>query len=324
MEAALDTTAVPLGLVDKTRLVLAVAAAVALLWTIGWMVAEPVDPHLSLTFMRSGRPVAAEWPALAVLTVVAGIMGTAISGRRLPEAGLFAAAIGVASLSLRGGSMETLLVAEGANTEATRRAFLKAMTLDCALWAAIMVAAWFAVTWAWRWVWASSSQPAPAVQSARATTAASVKAKTAADSTSHAHGLALGITAIVALLVVWLTAGRTPVANVARGQTIAAVAGGLYLGAMAGRYFTGVDDSRWYLLAVPVVGLVAYVVGYWSADMSWAQGTGYQYYAYLATTPVHDLVRPLPVEYIAVGVAATIAGFWGGEKMEQVAIQESA
>jgi hypothetical protein len=116
-----------------------------------------------------------------------------------------------------------------------------------------------------------------------------------------------------------LTTGRDPVAPIHRGQTIAAIAAGLYFGAMGGRYFTGLQDVRWYLLAVPAIGLLACLIGYLSADMSWAQGTRYQYYISLATTPTHDLARPLPIEYIAVGTAAVLAGYWAGDKMEQVA-----
>jgi len=336
MEAVLTPSAAPLGLIEKTRIVAAVGAAALLLYTAGWMVAEPTDPSLAVTFVRSGRAVPAVlslWLVLALLSVVAGIIGTVIAGRRLPEAGVFAAAIGLAALSLHGGSMEVMLANEGATTTAARQTFMEYMALDCLLWSVILAATWIAVTWAYRWVWANDMTPA------LANPAAGVEAPTASPKTRSAPGrepassasplvpragwTALIITGVVGLFVVWLTVARTPVANIHRGQTIAAVAGGLYLGALAARYFTGIAEVRWYVLAVPLVGLVAFLVGYLSSDMSWAQGTRYQYYIYLATTPTHDLARPLPIEYVAVGTAAVLAGFWGGHKMEQVASLET-
>lgn len=327
MESALTQpaqAAAPLGLIEKSRVAAGVAAAVLLLFTMGWMVAEPKDPSLAVTFVRSGRAVLATWPTLAVLTVVAGIIGTVLAGPRLPEAGVFAAAIGLATLSLHGGSMQVMLANEGATTEATRKAFMAAMALDCVLWSAIMVATWIAVTWAWRWVWLNGNAPAllkgRAAAPAPAAPAAGPAKRAAAD--SRMGWSALVVTGVVGIFVVWLTVGRTPVAATHRGQTIAAVAAGLYLGAMTARYFTGVREAHWYVMAVPAIGLTAYLVGYLSSDMSWAQGTRYQYYIYLATTPPHDLARPLPIEYVAVGTAAALAGYWGGDKVEQVASQE--
>lgn len=332
-----DQPVAPLGLIEKTRFLAAIAAASLLLYTMGWMVARPVDPELALTFVRSGRAIPAIWPTLAVLTVVAGILGTVLAGPRLPEAGLFAAAFGLAMLSLRGGSMQIMLASEQATAAPERQAFMTALALDCVLWTAIMVATWLAVTWACQWVWANNRptgqvQPDPPAQNpgpkpgtgagAKTESGAGKAPKTRLDALSRGGWSALVVTGVVGIFVVWLTVGRTPVANVHRGQTIAAIAAGLYLGAMAGRYFTGVRDVRWYLLAVPAVGLTAYLVGYLSADMNWAQGTQYQYYIYLATTPTHDLARPLPIEYVAVGTAAALAGYWGGHKVEQVASQE--
>jgi hypothetical protein len=315
----------------------AIAAAALLLYTMGWMVARPVDPELALTFVRSGRAIPAIWPTLAVLTVVAGIIGTVLAGPRLPEAGVFAAAIGLAALGLRGGSMQIMLANEQATTEPARQAFMTAMALDCVLWTALMLATWLVVSWAWRWVWCNDKAPAE-LQSAQSAQASAAKPaagsgtkagrgpgqapKTTPDTISRMGWPALVVTVLVGIFVVWLTVARTPVANVHRGQTIAAIAAALYLGAMAARYFTGVQDVRWYVLAVPAIGLTAYLVGYLSSDMSWAQGTQHQYYIYLATTPPHALARPLPIEYVAVGTAAALAGYWGGDKVEQVASQE--
>lgn len=306
----------PLGLIEKTRVAAAIGASVLILYTMGWIAAQPSDPESAISFVRSGRAIPGIWPALTVLTIVAGIIGTVIAGPRLPEAGLFAAAIGVAGLSIRGGSMCELLANESAILPDARQAFMKAMTVDVALWSALMLATWMAVRWTYRWVWMNEGT-LPESQSG-AESARSKDAKMAPAAYQLGWG-ALIASVILGLFIIWMTAGRDPVSPVLRGQTIAAVAAGLYFGAMGGRYFTGVRDVRWYLLAVPAVALLSCLIGYWSADMVWAQGTHYQYYSSLATTPTHDLARPLPIEFIAVGTAAALAGYWAGDKMEQVA-----
>ena len=99
--------------------------------------------------------------------------------------------------------------------------------------------------------------------------------------------------------------------------------GGLFLGAMAARYFTSINQALWYALAAPIVGLIGYLLGYINAGMGWAVKEGYQYYINLATTPPHDLVRPLPIEYVAVGVAAAIAGFWTGHRLQEAVVEET-
>jgi hypothetical protein len=320
-------SAPPLGVIEKIRVVAAIGAAVVVLYTIGWMAVQPTDPSLAVTFVRSGRAIPAIWPAVAVLCAVAGIIGTVISGPRLPEAGLFAASIALAALSLHGGSMFDLMANKGATSQATRQAFMRAMAIDCALWAAIMFVTWIAVSWAYRWVWTDSSAATPdAAQPPVSSAGKPTRMQKEGTPTRRAAWTgwsALIVTGVIGAFVVWISSGREPVAPVHRGQTIAAVAGGLYLGAMGGRYFTGIRDVRWYLLAVPAVGMLAWLVGYLSADMKWAQGTEWQYYIALATTPTHDLARPLPIEYIAVGTAAVLAGYWGGDKMEQVASHEA-
>ncbi|MCL2329834.1 MAG: hypothetical protein FWC56_00860, partial [Phycisphaerae bacterium] len=248
----------------------------------------------------------------------------------LPQAGLFAAGIGLAVLSLHGGSMFNWMASEGAVTPAARAAFMKIVALDCALWAALMFVVWIATSLAYRWIWSNVST-ASAVVSLSASSAESRRQPSIPTGGARPNGAkrdkvpagwaALAVTTVIGVFVIWLTAGRNPVAPAQRGQTIAAVAAGLYFGAMIGRYFTGVQEARWYLLAVPAIGFLAALVSYFSADMSWAQGSLWQPYIHLATTPVHDLARPLPVEYIAVGTVAALIGFWSGDKAEQVALE---
>ena len=311
METALPSASRPLGAFEKTRVFAAIAVAALILHTMGWMVAQPVDPALPVTFVRGGRAVLAIWPALAALAVVSGIIGTVVAGPRLPEAGVFAASIGMAVLGVRSGSMQTVLAVEGAVDPAGRRQLARAMAVETLLWAAIMVAVWLAVVWAYRWVWTSRSgaEQAPAQAGPRPKVTSGWPA--------------LAATTVVGAFIIWLTVARSPVATIEYKQTVASVIGGLYLGALAARYFTGLRDVRWYVLAAPAIGLLAWLVAHMSADLTWMQNSPLRWYVALATTPAHNLARPMPLVYIAGGVAGALAGYWAGEKMEHLAAQEA-
>ncbi len=316
MDMAMTAPAKPLGFLDKLRVLLAAGVAIVLLSYMGWMVARPTDPEMAVTLTLGGRSLFATWPALLILTVVAAAVGSAVSGPRLPEAGLFAAAVGLAGLSLQGGSAETLLIYCGGPETAGRRALMFFMAVDALLWAALLAIAWGASLLVSRWLWGTPlvQVPAPSAK----------KNASRPDSVIDMIGggpLALAITTICALFFIWMTVARTPVAVIVRGQVIASVFFGLYLGAMLARYFTGLDQVRYYVMAPLIVALIGFVLGYLQASMSWADGP-LANYAKLATTPPHALARPLPVEYVAVGLAGVIAGFWSGEKVEHVAEQE--
>lgn len=306
----------PLGFVDKLRVLAACAVAVLTLRELGWMVTRPVDPEMALTFTASGNPVLAIWPALTVLTVVTALAGMIIAGKRLPEGGVLAACVGLAGLELRGGSMRQLLIYVGTNETAGRRALMIQLAIDALLWAGVILVAWVAVAMAHRWLWPPNEEEArgkePAPPGARAALAASLK--------RGWQGLV--VTTIVGALVVWLMVERNREAVVMRGQVVAAVAIGLYLGAMAARYFTQSPDIRWCALAALLVALIGYLLGYLNADLGRSL-EGRQIYAELPGTPPHALVRPLPVEYLAVGVAAALVGFWSGQKVEHLAEQEA-
>lgn len=316
MDTAVQVPIAPLGFVDKLRVVIASLAAIVLMTTVGWTVARPLDPEMGVLLVTHWGGVLGVWPAMIALSAVAAALGTAISGRRLPEAGVFAAAVGLVGLALQGGSMQEVLAYVGSNDAAGRRALMVRLTADTLLWSAVLAVAWMVVLIVRRWLWPNDA-PTTGI-------AAKPSGKSPTTPVREQPGWAvLAVTGLVAVFFIYLTIARTPVAEVARKQVIASVATGFYLGAMAARYFLGGTRAEWYVLAAPAGALLAYLVGYLNAGMGWTQGTIWQPYADLATTPPHNVVRPLPVEYVAVGVAAALAGFWSGEKIEHVADQET-
>jgi len=318
MDTTTELPARPVAFIDKVRIVLAAGIAALLMCTIGWQVVAPVDPDMAVSFTAGGRALWLAWPAILALSVVSALIGTVVAGPRLAEAGVFAAGVGLAALALRGGSMQTVLGYLGGTEAGTRRALMVRMGVDCLLWAAVLAACWVAVSMAWRWLWTERPDDDETTPTATNTTG---PMSSHSPVNSRGAGLALIVTAVVALFVIWLTIARTPVSMVARGQVIASVLGGLFFGAMAGRYFTGVNDPRGYLLAPLLVAVVGYLLGYLQADMGWTKNFGGSY-AILPTTPPHVLVRSLPIEFLAVGVAGALLGYWSGAKIEHAAGEE--
>lgn len=303
----------PLGLVEKSRVLLAAGAAIVLFATVGWAIAQPSDPQMGVTLVLRWARVFSVWPILIVLTAVAAVIGTVLAPRRLAEGGVFAAALGLAGLALKGGSMQEVLAYAGSTTTAGRRWLMTQMALDVCLWTVVMLGAWMTVALIRRWLWSDEELYSPL---APARTAA------APPATVQQGWPAMVVTGLVAAFFIWLTIARTPIAAIARGQVIASVGLGFYFGAMAGRYFTGAGKSHWYLMAVPATALLGYLMGYLQSGMGWATGP-WKPFVDLATTPPYALARPLPIEYLAVGVTATLIGFWSGEKIEQVTEPEA-
>lgn len=316
----------PMGFFEKLRVFAACAVAAGLMWTVGWHVAGPADPKMALTLVAGGLGIPAAWGGLLVLTMVSAAVGTAISGRRLPEAGLFAAAVGLAVLVLRGGSMEQWLGYYPAEDAASRAALMRACLIDSLMWAAILAVAWLTTMVAWRWIGASHLSIDTVADTKEPSAAAGEGVKTPPAFAFSVNGWpALVVTVLVALFFIWMTIARTPVANIARGQVIGSVLAGLFVGAMTARYFTGIEQPHWYVLAPLVVAVIGYLLGYMNADMNWAEASNqYKPYAELAITPPHALARPLPLEYLAIGTVGCLLGYWFSAKVEEVVEKETS
>ena len=325
MEAAQTVTTERFGLVHKARFAAACLIAIALLYTVGWMAAAPVDPGEAITLAGGAASV---WsgvfsalPTLLLLTAVATAIGTVVVGKDLPEAGVFAAGIGLTALALRGGSMEALLAyqADGGGQTGDalmqhmidqREGLMFRMALDSVLWAIVMLGSWLTVEVVRRWLWPTSAVQTPKPQAKQPSP----------ESKKWTGWAALGVSSVAAMFVIWLVVARSPISGIVRGQVIAAVAIGMFAGSTAGRYFVGVTDPRWYVLTPLVVALVGYLLGYLGAELD---SPVYANYRDLAITPLHNLARPLPIEYMAVGVPGALAGFWVGQHAEHAAEQSS-
>lgn len=116
-------------------------------------------------------------------------------------------------------------------------------------------------------------------------------------------GLRDGITALIVTvavattLVLILTGPR--VEHTYRGQVYFAVAVGFIVAVLAARRVSGARGIAWYLPGPLIVGVIGVLLAVWKP----ALGAGYEN---INVIPAWGLVRPLPVEMIAVGLVATL------------------
>ncbi len=293
---------------NKSRVTAVCALAMALFASVGWRVAQPADPQGALTLLVDGRA----WPAALLssiaLAAVASAVATAVVGPAMAEAGLMAAALGLAMMSTRGGTMTQLLMYHG-NGAAARRTLATLLMIETVLWFAALVAAWLVAGVVRSWVddriAGSRTANAPRTRWARLREAA-----------VHLRDGVLGmvICAVVAAMFIRMTIARTPVSAIDRGQVFFAVGVGFFLGAALGPQFWPRGATCWYTLSILIVALAGYAWGFVAPEPS-GLPVPYTYLARLATTPPNDLFRVLPVEYVGVGVAGAVWGHGFGLRM---------
>ena len=96
-------------LLDKTVTLGSWVLAGAIFLSVGWLAMKPEDPLGAVTVLTRDGGLLVLLQAGALAGVAAAI-ATVIAGRYLADVGTFAAAVGLAAVSLRGGTAGTLLV----------------------------------------------------------------------------------------------------------------------------------------------------------------------------------------------------------------------
>ena len=306
-----EETAHPLKFEDKARLVVACAVATGLFTSVGWMVIRPSDPQAAVTVLIDGRTGVAVWLPTLGLTAVVAALAAAIAGPALRDAGTFAAAIGMAMVALRGGSMTQLLMYHGV-TESNRRALAIRLMLDAMLWFAAIMAAWLVDAIVRRWL------DERVVRTAEAPASQSRCRGRVRDAFVHVRDGVFGMLtcAVVAAGVASLVIARSPESWIEPGQVYFALCLGFFCGAGVGNYLWRKGACCWYMLSTLLVALFAYGHGYLSPRLQ------EPYYGELATAPPNDLFRGLPIEYVAVGTVGVLLGCWLIQRMYPTAPTE--
>jgi len=277
-------------LIRRVRFCCGMAVAAAIFWYVGWPVTRPLDPAgpVSLLLVRQGVVTLAE---LLGLAVAASGLAVAICGTGSADRGPLAIAVGLAVMGLRGGQLDGLVLYRltlPPTDPASLNAFPTwALIAECWLWMALIAVGFVVGRWVDGWF-----GPPPAAGSAD---------RPLADHTGDVRqgAAALLLTVLVTWAVYSFAIGEERHA-VLKGQIYFAVAVSFLAGGLAAHSFFRSGGRVWAMVAVPIVAILAYVVGSPSeAAVAAARESG----TYLVLRPI---ARPLPLEFAALGAIGVL------------------
>lgn len=280
---------------NRLLLLTAIAVSCTLFWLAGRTFGIP--QHVGYENSLALQPSAMlDMLVTGVTLLVCTALSTAIVGTVRVEAGLFAGAVGLTALSVRGGPVRYVLQEAGAP-----RIFL-AMALELVVLYGFLGLAWLGL---WRLHRAG---------------------RLAGDEThdglkDREHPLndrlyALG-TQVGAMLLLMLFFTRTD----EKKQVLWAVFLSAYLATLLAYAMSPVRPSAWYWCGPLVVGAFGYVAAYlkWRGmddAVHWRAGIGEGFWA--------PLGRPLPLDYASLGTAGALLGYWMSRRWQSAREAEVA
>lgn len=311
---------------DKALLTLAIGFSVALFLTVGQVVLTPRDPLGAISVLTHAHPVLMLLECAGLIAVTAAV-GTLLIGSRLPDVGLFCAALGLAIAVIQKDTAAYLLVAADGSSD---RSVAMGMAIESVLWSALFLAAILVSGWVMVFCGRSGSAGVGIGGEGSGDTHAaggdhllvdrrfSVNDMAAAElgRLSKSMGITPGsgfdfgqmkITLLVAacatLLFAVLASGSSP-RIIQHGQTCFALFAAFYLAVWIVKTF-GLSPASplTVLAAAPLSAIFGYV---------WAmvQPGGAGRFAHLSHIPSSVFLRALPLTYVSVGVIGALIGYW--------------
>ncbi len=301
-----------LGFWDKLASYVAWVLAGALFCTVGWIALEPIDP-LGPISLLAGRGVVRMLVQASLLAMVAAFIGTVIIGRKLPDAGTFAAAIGLGVVSVRGGTMELLLL-KAADAGTSDGALAARLAVETIGWSVVIVVAFATSALVSRWLYRFNPDLSVGHQDAPYGTPAGwdiplfgalLGRPPNGGGTSPATGARHVLISTGMMLVAYRVFGAGLDDRViTHGQACFVIAASVCVGGYVAYRFAPVQSALWPVLAVFVFAVLSYAIASFTS-VSPEAGS-----ALPANIPTSRFLRALPVQVVAVGTAAAIATFW--------------
>ena len=126
-------------LLRRTRYVIAIAVAALLFCTLGWSVAAPPGQEGGVSLMAWPNHGLVMGLSLAVIVIVSTIVCTLLVHPDSPHMGLFCTLLGMAGLSIRGGTIHMLV--QYAQITGTYAHIAQLLAVECAQWAILLLIA---------------------------------------------------------------------------------------------------------------------------------------------------------------------------------------
>ncbi len=244
----------------------------------------PALPGFDGSILHQPSPLAA-FAAIAILLLIATLLGTIIAGAVRFEAGLFAATFSLAAISVRCGTMQSVLFEAGGN-----QSVYIGLTFELLIFTAFLALLWMLLWLLGRANLARGNPPAERDDS----------------ETTLLDRFTAVITQVVATGVCMMFLCQSESKN----QCLASVGIASFLATLLAYKYAAVRPSIWYWSGPLIVGLVGYILAAMGQDLNLAIGSPAGTFAALA--------RPLPIDYASVGPAGAILGYWMMRKKEVV------
>lgn len=274
-------------------------------FSIGWTVMAPTDPHGAVSLLARNGSVAMllETCALAALTAA---VATMLAGRHLPDAGVFAASVGMIVVSVRGETATYFLI---------RRADEAAGMGSLSLSLAGEVVVWFGVIGLTILVCHALARSLPSATMGvgrhyltQIPSGFDLFRKQPAlprSSETELTPIAAGVTHAVIVGGVGLVAFRLfssglATRSIQHGQACFVVLASTCAACYVGHRFAPVSSSLWSIVGVFAMAVAGYVWSIFAGDLSTLP----------ASIPASPFLRVLPIQYAATGTATAVAMCW--------------
>ena len=301
-----------LSLLEKAITLASWGLAGAIFLTIGWFALEPDDPLGAVSLLMRHGAIMMLLQAGALAAAAAAVV-TAMAGRSLAEVGTFAVAVGLAAVSLRGGTAGVLLIHYVETSPSFERILALNLALESIAWFAVIAVAIAVSACVARWCFAKDhcgEEPPDdprgiAVRTMAGGDAPGVGVRFLGASPQQQTLLTDGIKHILVatatgLLTMSVLSAGLSTRSVQHGQACFMVAASVCIACYVAYRFVPVRSPLWSILAVPLIALVGYL---------WASVRPNEVGLPPSFPPSHFL-RILPIQFISVGTAAAVMMFW--------------
>jgi len=302
-----------LSTIEKMLTIAAWALGGAVFLTVGWFAMAPDDPMDPVSLLAHHNAVAMVIQA-AALAAIAAAVSTALAGKLLPDIGTFAAALGLMCVSLRGGTVEALLIDNAETAPAVRGSLAISMMLEAVVWIGVAAIATAASAIVMHWFFGQAEeQGASGAEPMRAAVFGIVAGSDVPGvGTTFLHARPdeqtpplvgashLAVTALVGIILLRIVTDGLSARSPQHGQSCFVVAVSVAIGCYVAHHVAPVRSALWSILAAWAMAPIAYL---WAVIESAPRELP-------AAVPPSNLLQLLPIQCVAVGTATAVVMFW--------------